>query len=35
MFLVTGANLYQVPREIHNIKVYIPMVAIMSKQISL
>ena len=35
LFLVTETNLYQVPREIHNIKVNIPMVVIMSKQISL
>ena len=34
-FLVTETNLYQVPREIQNIKVNITMVVIMSKQISL
>ena len=35
LFLVTETNLFQVPREIHNIKVNITMVPIMSKQISL
>ena len=33
--LVKETNLYKVPREIQNIKVYISVVAIISKQISL
>ena len=35
LLLVTETNLYQVPREIHDIEVIITMVAIMPKQISL